>query len=51
MKSAVTICLIPEARGGPFVYWDDLATACQQAATRGFDAVEIFPPDAETIDP
>ncbi len=51
MKSAVTICLVPEARGGPFVYWDDLATACQQAAARGFDAVEIFPPDPDAIDP
>ncbi|MCS6865533.1 MAG: sugar phosphate isomerase/epimerase family protein [Gemmataceae bacterium] len=51
MKSAVTICLVPEARGGPFVYWDDLAAACQQAAARGFDAVEIFPPDPEAINP
>ena len=25
MKSAITISLVNEARGGPFVYWDDLA--------------------------
>jgi sugar phosphate isomerase/epimerase len=44
MKSAVTISLVPEARGGPFVYWDDLADACRRAAALGFDAVEVFPP-------
>ncbi|MBY0457377.1 MAG: sugar phosphate isomerase/epimerase [Gemmataceae bacterium] len=51
MLSAVTISLVPEARGGPFVYWDDLAAGCRAAAARGFDAVEIFPPSAEAIDP
>ena len=51
MKSAVTISLVPEARGGPFVYWDDLAAACRQAREIGFDAVEIFPPDPDAIDP
>ena len=50
MKSAVTISLVPEARGGPFVYWDDLAEGCRLAAARGFDAVEIFPPSADAID-
>ncbi len=50
MKSAITISLVPEARGGPFVYWDDLPTACRRAATLGFDAVEIFAPGPEAID-
>lgn len=50
MKSAVTISLVPEARGGPFVFWDDLAAGCAQAAELGFDAVEIFPPGAEALD-
>jgi sugar phosphate isomerase/epimerase len=50
MRSAVTISLVPEARGGPFVFWDDLADGCRQAAELGFDAVEVFPPDAETLD-
>jgi sugar phosphate isomerase/epimerase len=45
MKSAVTISLVPEARGGPFVYWDDLAAGCREAAARGFDAVELFLPE------
>ncbi len=49
MKSAVTISLVPEARGGPFVFWDDLATGCAHAAELGFDAVEIFPPDAAAL--
>jgi sugar phosphate isomerase/epimerase len=49
MKSAVTISLVPEARGGPFVFWDDLAAGCTQAAELGFDAVEIFPTSAEML--
>lgn len=49
MKSCVTISLVEEARGGPFVYWDDLATSCQKAAALGFDAVEIFAPSAEAV--
>lgn len=51
MKSAVTISLVPEAKGGPFVYWYDLATGCKRARELGFDGVEIFPPDADAIDP
>lgn len=50
MKSAVTISLIPEARGGPFVFWDDLPLACQKAAKLGFDAVEIFAPYAASVE-
>lgn len=48
MKSAITISLVPEARGGPFVLWDDLPGSCQLAQQMGFSAVEIFPssPDA-----
>ncbi len=51
MLSAVTISLVPEARGGPFVYWDSLADGCREAAERGFDAVEVFPPGADAVDP
>jgi sugar phosphate isomerase/epimerase len=50
MKSAVTISLVPEARGGPFVFWDDLAAGCTHAAELGFDAVEIFPVGAEALE-
>lgn len=51
MKSAVTVSLVPEARGGPFVFWDDLAGSIRQAAELGFDAIELFPPDADAVDP
>lgn len=46
MKSAVTICLVPEARRGPFVFHDGLDAGCRAAAECGFDAVEIFPGSA-----
>jgi sugar phosphate isomerase/epimerase len=54
MKSAITICLVPEARQGPFVFHttateEGLAAACQTAAELGFDAVEIFPESAESF--
>ncbi len=50
MKSAITICLTPQARGGPFVFHDGLANGVETAARLGFDAVEIFPPAANAID-
>jgi sugar phosphate isomerase/epimerase len=50
IQSAVTISLVPEVRGGPFVFWEDLATACEQASALGFDAIEVFPRAAEAID-
>ena len=54
MKSAITICLVPEARQGPFVFHtnvtgEGLADACRTAAELGFDAVEIFPESAEAF--
>lgn len=50
IQSAVTISLVEEARGGPFVYWDGLEGGCQRAAEAGFDAVEIFTPAPDAID-
>ena len=50
MKSAITISLVQQAKGGPFVYWDGLADGCARAAALGFDAVEIFPPSAHALD-
>jgi len=50
MFSAITISLVPEARGGPFVFWENLSEACAKAAALGFDAVEIFPPSAEEVE-
>ncbi len=49
IHSAITISLVPEARGGPFVFWDDLAAGCAKAAELGFDAVEIFPRTTEEL--
>ncbi len=50
MKSAITISLVPEARGGPFVFWDDLEAGFAAAAKHGFDAVELFLPGPEAVD-
>ncbi len=48
IRSSVTISLVPDARGGPFVFWDDHAAACREAKRLGFDAVEVFaPPDLD----
>jgi sugar phosphate isomerase/epimerase len=49
-RSAITISLVPESRGGPFVYTDGLAAGCAEAARLGYDAVEIFPPSAAALD-
>jgi sugar phosphate isomerase/epimerase len=49
VKSAVTICLVPEARKGPFVFHDGLEAGCRAAAALGFDAVEIFPANAAEL--
>ena len=51
MRSAVTICLVPEARQGPFVFHGTvaeggLAAGCRVAAELGFEGVEIFPESA-----
>lgn len=51
MLSAVTISLVEEARGGPFVFWHDLPAACKRAAELGFDAIEIFPPGPDAVNP
>ena len=50
IKSSVTIALVPEAKGGPFVYWDDLPSSCAKAKELGFDGVEIFPRSPESVD-
>ncbi|MEM1069022.1 MAG: sugar phosphate isomerase/epimerase family protein [Planctomycetota bacterium] len=50
MKSCVTISLVEEARGGPFVLWDGLEKSIAFAGELGYDAVEIFAPGVEAID-
>ena len=49
VRSAVTLSLVPEVRGGPFVFWDDTAAACEAAARIGFDGLELFPSTAATV--
>ena len=49
MHSAVTISLVDQARGGPFVFWNDLAGSARQAAELGFDAIEVFAPGPEAV--
>jgi len=49
IKSAVTISPVKEAEGGPFVFWHDLAAGCAKAAELGYDAVEVFAPNADAI--
>lgn len=49
IRSAVTVSLVAEARGGPFVFWDDLPAACIAAAELGFDAIELFAPGPTSV--
>ena len=50
LHSAITVSLVPQAKGGPFVFWNGLADAAETASNLGFDALEIFPPNADTLD-
>lgn len=50
IKSAVTVSLVKEAEGGPFVFWHDLPAACQKASELGYDAIELFAPGPEAVD-
>ncbi|MFZ9399926.1 MAG: sugar phosphate isomerase/epimerase family protein, partial [Opitutales bacterium] len=50
IRSAITVSLVAQAKGGPFVYWDGLEAAAASAAKLGFDAIEIFAPSAASID-
>lgn len=49
MNPSVTISLVKEAAGGPFVYWHDPLDRAQRAKNLGYPAVEIFPPNAEAL--
>jgi len=48
--TSLTVSLVPEAKGGPFILWDPLPVACQKAKALGYDAIELFPPSAEGVD-
>ena len=49
IRSAVTLSLVPEARGGPFVFWDNMESGFAAAHRLGFDGVEIFPGAADDL--
>jgi sugar phosphate isomerase/epimerase len=49
IRSAVTVSLVPEAKGGPFVFWDDLPKAIEKAADLGFDGLEVFAPGPDAV--
>jgi sugar phosphate isomerase/epimerase len=51
IRSSVTVSLVPEARGGPFVFWEDYRAAAFKAKALGFDAIEIFTPGPDAIKP
>lgn len=48
--TSLTVSLVPEAKGGPFILWDPLPVACAKAKALGYDAIELFPPSAEGVD-
>jgi sugar phosphate isomerase/epimerase len=50
IKTAVTVSLVEEARGGPFIFWKGLQDACEKAGSMGFDALEIFTPAPDAFD-
>lgn len=51
MRTAVTLCRVPESAAGPFVFHDGLEVGFAKAAALGFDAVELFleGPDAVSV--
>ncbi len=49
IRSAVTISLVKEAQGGPFVFWHDLPGSIRRATELGFDAVELFLPGPDEV--
>lgn len=51
MTPSVTISLVKEAAGGPFVYWHHPLERAKRAQNLGFPAVEIFPPNAGALKP
>ncbi|HYE97909.1 MAG TPA: sugar phosphate isomerase/epimerase family protein [Planctomycetota bacterium] len=48
-RTAITVSLVPEAKGGPFILWDDLPTSCAKAKALGYDAIELFAPSADVV--
>ena len=49
MRTAVTLCQVPEAASGPFVFHQPLAEAFALAKDADFDDVELFLPGADFV--
>ncbi len=49
MRPAVTICLVPQAARGPFVFHGGLEEGCARAKAAGFGAVEVFAPEPDAL--
>ncbi|MCS1412053.1 MAG: D-psicose 3-epimerase [Verrucomicrobia subdivision 3 bacterium] len=49
IKTAITVSLVEQACGGPFVLWDGIEKGCQTAASLGFDAIELFAPSPNKV--
>lgn len=49
IKTAITVSLVEQARGGPFVLWDGVDQGCQTASSLGFDAIELFAPGPDVV--
>ncbi len=48
-STAVTVCLVKQAAQGPFVLHGDVEQSFQVAKDSGFDAVELFLPNAQCL--
>jgi sugar phosphate isomerase/epimerase len=49
MRTAITLCQVPEAAAGPFVFHDPLAQGFTLAKETGFDDVELFLPGPDHV--
>ena len=49
IRTAVTVSLVEEARGGPFVFWEGIEKSCRRAEALGFDAIELFASSPEAV--
>lgn len=49
MNSAITLCQVPEAAAGPFVFHEPLPESFSMAATHAYDAVELFLPGPHAV--
>ena len=49
MRTAVTLCRVPESAAGPFVFHEPLEQGFALARETGFDSVELFLPGPDTF--